>query len=352
MIRHRPSRTCSRLLVLLPVMCIAILTVLLTTHAQAAKPTQGGWTEKNTRQHPLARNVAAMTYDSARERAVLFGGWAYTSGGFTVLSDETWEWDGRRWRDMAPAQRPSPRAGSAMAYDATRGQVLLFGGYEGEPTSATSLSDTWMWDGSTWTQLSPAQSPSPRDHHAMAYDAARGEILLFGGVLNNSATATQHLGDTWSWDGTTWVQLSPANAPAARMNHAMAYDSVRERTVLFGGRVGVVGDFVGDTWEWDGSSWTELNPTSAPSAREAHGLVYDTSVGRAVLFGGLDAAGVSPFAPLDDTWEWNGTDWQLVAASPGPSARSLHAMAFDESRGETVLFGGYRLDDTWLYRSP
>ena len=37
----------------------------------------------------------------------------------------------------------------------------------------------------------------------------------------------------------------------------MAYDSARNRTVLFGG-----GDFSsnlrGDTWEWDGKNWTEM----------------------------------------------------------------------------------------------
>jgi hypothetical protein len=37
----------------------------------------------------------------------------------------------------------------------------------------------------------------------------------------------------------------------------MAYDAARQEVVLFGGyRPGVVGD----TWTWDGSTWTLVDP--------------------------------------------------------------------------------------------
>jgi len=61
------------------------------------------------------------------------------------------------------------RAGHAMAYDAARGQVVLFGGWNGGP-----LSDTWVWDGSNWVPKFSASRPPARFAHAMAYDAARG----------------------------------------------------------------------------------------------------------------------------------------------------------------------------------
>ena len=38
---------------------------------------------------------------------------------------------------------------------------------------------------------------------------------------------------------------------------AMAYDSARERIVLFGGRTDRSGD-LNDTWEWDGRTWTRV----------------------------------------------------------------------------------------------
>ena len=47
----------------------------------------------------------------------------------------------------------------------------------------------------TWTQATPTTSPAARLQHAMTYDAARQQVVLFGG-----ANAT-YFGDTWAWDG-------------------------------------------------------------------------------------------------------------------------------------------------------
>jgi hypothetical protein len=50
-----------------------------------------------------------------------------------------------------------------------------------------------------------------------------------------------------------WTQKQDIG-PSARFEHAMTYDSVRSRTIMFGGRLligGQVGS-VNDTWEWDG----------------------------------------------------------------------------------------------------
>ena len=54
---------------------------------------------------------------------------------------------------------------------------------------------------------------------------------------------------TWEWDGSDWSQVVTANNPGYRMYHAMAYDPLRLRTVLFGGWGG---DMKGDTWEFSG----------------------------------------------------------------------------------------------------
>ena len=177
-----------------------------------------------------------------------------------------------------------------------------------------------------WTNVSPAAGPSVRYSHAMAYDSQRGVSVLFGG-RNNFA----NLGDTWEWDGSSWTQAASTGAPA-RNYHAMAYDSQRGVTVVFGGIASNGGD-LGDTWEWDGSSWTEA-ATTGPSARYYHAMAYDSQRGVTVLFGGIDTTG-----ELGDTWEWDGTSWTQVATT-GPLPRSDHAMAYDSQRGVTVLFGG------------
>src|SRR5262249_48363506 len=89
---------------------------------------------------------------------------------------------------------------------------------------------------------SPGVSPSARYSHAMAYDSARGVTVLFGGYAGGPI-----FGDTWEWNGMTWTQISSAVSPAARLYHAMAYDSARRVTVLFGGSNG---SYFGDTWKY------------------------------------------------------------------------------------------------------
>src|SRR6266540_2547779 len=133
-------------------------------------------------------------------------------------------------------------------------------------------------------------------------------------------------------------KLRALSGPPARNIHAMAYDSVRRQVVLFGGR-GTRGDptsnRLGDTWEWDGTVWTQRAPTVMPSLREAFGMAYDRVRGRVVLFGGIDLTGTV----FGDTWAWDGTVWQQVA-STCPTARLGLAMAYDSARGRVVLFGG------------
>ena len=91
------------------------------------------------------------------------------------------------------------------------GEVVLFGGYGGGPLP---LGDTWTWDGTTWTQEHPATSPSARIGMGMAYDQARGEVVLFGGYFNG------FLGDTWNWTARPGRRNTrPPRRPPLRHGH-------------------------------------------------------------------------------------------------------------------------------------
>jgi len=162
-------------------------------------------------------------------------------------------------------------------------------------------------------------------------------MVVFGG-RNNSGV----LNDTWEWDGTNWWPRSPATRPPARWTHALAYDSKRGMTVLFGGMNASMAVFA-DTWEWDGTNWTKRSPAASPSARRSHALAYDSKRGVTVFFGGQDYNRI----PYSDTWEWDGTNWTQRKPINVPVARSLHALAYDLKRGVTVLFSG----DTWEWES-
>jgi len=116
----------------------------------------------------------------------------------------------------------------------------------------------------TWTQKFPSTSPPARYNHAMAFDSVRGQVVLFGGT--DETQNLRQVRDTWVWDGTNWTQKFPSTSPPARENHAMAFDPVRGVVVLFGG-VGTSGSTMNDTWVWDGLTWTQnfLLPHLPPS---------------------------------------------------------------------------------------
>lgn len=273
-----------------------------------------GWRDQAS---PSLRISHAMAYDAQRGKVVMFGGTNF-SGQF----GDTWEWDGLSWTLVA-SNGPSGRYGHAMVYDSARGKIVLFGGYGNSVIS----NETWEWDGLSWTLVSTT-GPSALYRHAMAYDSARGKVVLFGGDRNGVNS-----NETWEWDGLSWTLVS-TSGPSARYGHAMVYDSVASKVVLFGGNTSGGGES-GETWTWNGTSWI-LHPASGPSPRRFHAMVYDSIRGKVVLFGGYRSSSNVRF---DDTWEWNGSSWNQVSTS-GPPARAEHVMAYDSARGKAVLFGG------------
>src|SRR5262249_8732344 len=81
----------------------------------------------------------------------------------------------------AARQTPWARFSPARAYDAAREEAVLFGGATLGTNGLVYFSDTWVWRGSSWTQVRPAHSPSPRAWAQMADDPIRRDLVLFGG---------------------------------------------------------------------------------------------------------------------------------------------------------------------------
>jgi len=212
-----------------------------------------------------------------------------------------------------------------MAFDSARNQIVLFGGVD---TNGV-LGDTWVWDGTTWNLKTPDTSPPARYGHAMAYDPAHGEVVLFGGY------GMAMLGDTWVWDGTTWTQRSVPDSPGPRAFSALGFSTASSKLILFGGLKpdGLASD---ETWSWDGAAWAQASPANSPPAR-AWTVATSGPNGSVVLFGG--ASPTMTAVPLGDTWMWGGTNW-TNAGRVGVPARMFHAIAYDASRRQSVLFSG------------
>jgi len=281
---------------------------------------------------PPHTNLARMASDTARDRIVLFHG----------IGTQTWEWDGVTWAQQFPATVPPARDAQAMAFDEARQRVVMFGG-----GYTSMLNDTWEWDGADWVNVTPAMGPSVRNFHAMAYDSARQRVVMFGGT-DGSSTST--FGDTWEWDGSVWTLLSPTFSPPPRKDHAMAYDELRGKIVLFGG-ADSANTHLADTWEWDGVNWLPIFTTTYPVARRGHAMAFDVLRQRVLMFAGHNGS------YRGDTWEWDGLAWSHLQPLARPTDRRGHAMAFDSSLGRVVLFGGHSLqvgnnDDTWISGVP
>jgi hypothetical protein len=282
------------------------------------------------------RNAHGLAYDARRGEVILLGG----ANDRSVLAG-VWSWDGKAWRRLG-REGPLPRTFPATAADPNRKTVYVFGGHRalfgsGQPRD-TVLSDFWRWDGARWSALD-GTGPGPRAEASMAFDHARNRVILFGGYRGTGAQRVR-LGDTWEWDGATWSLVS-TTGPTPRNNAAIVYDSDRRVAVLFGGSDGSAS---GETWEWNGRSWVR---SGAPTveARYNPAMVYDPVRRRTVRFGGWNGR-----ERTGDTWLYDGHAWTRQSVG-GPAPRNHAALAFDMRRGRAVLFGGHDgsrvFGDTW-----
>lgn len=154
------------------------------------------WTNVSN-EGPSPRFPAGFVYDAAHQNILLFGGHSFSTQGYTTYAD-TWTWDGVGWKQVT-TEGPSARDGARAIFVPTSDHVLLFGGAEIDST-VTNLNDTWIWDGVLWDQMD-IQGPPARVHPAMAFDESRGMIVMTGGSNGPNAT----LSDTWELDGESWV---------------------------------------------------------------------------------------------------------------------------------------------------
>lgn len=280
-----------------------------------------------------ARYLFGLAYDTARQKTVLAGGTG------TAPYRETWTWDGTTWSQLQPSNQPLANIYLSVAYDSIRQLITLFGGRNNNINN--DFAETWTWNGATWLQVFPSSSPSGRYDAAFAFDSVRQKSVLFGGISNGA-----RVGDTWLWDGASWAQVNPSSSPSARDQATMVFDAARQETVLFGGYASGYSD---ETWTWDGANWSLKTPVNRPAARGLYSMSYDPVSQRVLLFGGNTNAGTA-----GDFWAWDGTNWTPILAQDNPIARYGHAMVYDSARQRTVLYGGYNnslgyLNDTWLW---
>lgn len=330
---------------------------------------------------PVPLDPSAVTYDASRRRVVALS-----------LGDTVWEWDGTQWTGEVSAQTrpavgsmvydarhrrlvavigttassedrawvvrdegwlalpaaPPPSLGPAVAYETGLARAVSFGGYAPpdlrDDEMETYYDHTWVRSTGTWSPLEvEGASPPPRAFAALAYDPLRDVSVLFGGEVGDaqpcdSGCATQSpLGDTWELRGNRWQAVdNGGEPPPASASAEMFYDAARGRVTLFAPTdEGVLG-----VWHWQGAGWQRAALSgSVPEARKHFAVAYDPVRERAVLFGGeqnIDGLLVT----MRDTWEWDGAVFHLLPTAASPVATSHHGMSYHPARGRVVFYGG------------
>jgi hypothetical protein len=241
---------------------------------------------------PEPRYGHAMGWDAGRRQVVLFGGYDRVK---KLWFPETWTWDGSAWT-RHDVKGPAPRRSPALAYHHGRKTLMLWGGL-GENADGTEhfLQDTWEWDGTAWRQLA-TDGPPPAYGSEMAYDEAARRMILFGGNDHSGRV----YGDTWAWTKAGWSRIS-GTGPAPRGGAQLAFNPRTRRVHLYGGFSPAPGgqglQTHLDEWAWNGSAWEELRDPTQPTLVFPR-LTCDTRRGRLVYFG------IPSFpAPHTEVWE-------------------------------------------------
>jgi len=237
------------------------------------------------------------------------------------------EWDGQSWEERLQSPAPGSMTEIANSMAYDSARRQVVGYAGGE---------TWLWDGRDWTQYSGPQ-PTPTTGTAMAFDPVRQKTILFGGE-----TSSGLFSETWEWDGASWTQLAPASSPAARKGMGMAWDEANQGILMFGGATGFT-SFLADTWLWDGVNWSQRSPALSPPANASRAMASDP-VRRRVVH-------VTRIGGSLSTWEWDGATWARIATQNTPGAALFMSLVFDGTTNRTMLaFGAAGINaETWLF---
>jgi hypothetical protein len=219
---------------------------------------------------------------------------------------------------------PASTDGYSVADDLATHQIVVFGGLADNTA-------TWLWDGSRWSLAQPELSPPGRIDAAAAYDPVLQVVLLFGG---HGPPGTD-LNDTWAWGGATWRELDKGTLQPPHSDASMAWDPELNEMVLMAGGPA---DTATSSWVWNNSRWTGLQ-SELPAPPPAISLGFDPETHEliAVSHGEIST---SVAGSRTQTWAWDGTAWHRLTTHVVPQADVVVGLGWDPLSHRLLMFGG------------
>lgn len=301
---------------------------------------------------PSMRSLLTAVVDSTNDRVLVFGGGA--GEGSTLYSREVWQLslaEPMAWTRLDPeGVPPDPTQAHGAVFDANRRRMLVFGG-QASADSFHVRSENAVWalecgDTLRWRRLEPVGGPpAGRFGASLVLDAAGDRALVFGGFETANYT---YMNDTWVLslsDPPTWTQLGAlGTAPSGRYFHSAAFDAVRRRMLVFGGKA-FNQERPGDTFALSLAgtpTWSLLEAGSTPTTLFSAGLVVDPVGDRLIRYGGNGGQlySTSATASLAEFGLATNGPWAVLPTpdSPaGPTPRYLATLLVDPVRDELVV---------------
>jgi hypothetical protein len=219
--------------------------------------------------------------------------------------------DPSNWQPI-PTQHPGPTSSNQLVfYNPKTCRVELLSVYDMQVSRA--------FTGTDWQSLPRTSAPPGRLNTSLAYDAKNANMLMFGGSRDQGGFP---LGDTWTWDGKTWTEQHPAHSPPATVTSNTAYDPESAGVLLYD-------NVQQGTWLWNGKDWNQLRPLHSPPAKTlVQQLVTISPTGSA---SGHVLAVVYDISSRSQTlWLWDGKDWSAVGAPPQGEKNLQYHFAYDQ----------------------
>jgi hypothetical protein len=161
---------------------------------------------------------------------------------------ELWSFDGADWQRESQ-DVPVADGFSQLAFNHHRQTLLL-------PVSENGTLVMYEWNKAGWTKKSvTTMAPTARTRFMFAYDAARQVAYLHGGRTDQK----EFLNDLWQWNGSQWTNITPAEALGKKASARMVYG--KKEMVEYGGALDENGKTTttNEIWMLRGGQWVKTN---------------------------------------------------------------------------------------------
>jgi hypothetical protein len=349
------------------------------TFSGSATSTVGRWSATtSTTNAPTARTRPIAAFDSVNRKFIVSGG-VETTGLSTDRSLYIFDPVTGSWGTPVVNALPAPAGGlsvqfdAAAAFDPPQKLVVAHGGRQAKSATNSNLNGYLTFNVSTstvWASVTTSNTNNSASgaEGMLAYDNFLGGL---SGFSNNDGAGGATQFDLLSGiTNAIYTAITPATIPSVRFGAAAAPDPtlLANSFAMFGGFVTPAASFAAtntvanttNTYFWNGSDFTVVNPGTKPTARAYAGFTSTTSTSQYLMLAGLTAdcttttgGTVIPAvgtgncttgtgATVDDLWvlDATGPTWTQVATNstsagaglgigPGEVGSSFHAFADD-----------------------